>query len=172
MGWIGQVFERIDRLDRQPSGPPGIVGFGLTQPRRHPAGLGRRLPQPRPDHSRAVHTAPREEIPGRLANSSRPGRLGHRRMHARQSSDDRPSWEGWTRISFSITKKSRSAARPQDRGWRVEYDPGVQSGPPTSLAESGYFAQDAGHHPAQQAALLPQALAPLAVPGAFLDCHV
>ena len=42
--------------------------------------------------------------------------------------------------------------------------PERQRGPPTSLAKSGDFAQDAGHHPAQQAALFPQALAALAVP--------
>ncbi len=42
-------------------------------------------------------------------------------------------------------------------------------GPPTSLAKSGDFAQDAGHHPAQQAALFLQALAALAVFGSGSD---
>src|SRR5207253_1126371 len=39
----------------------------------------------------------------------------------------------------------------------------------TSLAESRRFAQDARHHPAQQAALLPEALALVAISGSL--CH-
>ena len=61
---------------------------------------------------------------------------------------------------------SRAARR---LGWRVEYDASVTRGPPTSLAKSGDFAQDAGHHPAQQAALFPQALAALAVSESLRD---
>lgn len=37
-GMIGQVVERIDGYDRQPAGPPGIVGFGLSNPDRTPQG--------------------------------------------------------------------------------------------------------------------------------------
>ena len=70
--------------EADPNGPPGIVGFGLRNPDGSPQGSVGCLSQPRPDHLGAVHTALAAEIPARLANSPGPGRLGHRRVHARQ----------------------------------------------------------------------------------------
>ena len=69
-------------------GPPGIVGFGLAMPTGRPRARSGSIP-PGPDRPGAVDTALAAEIPGRLANSLGPGRLGHRRVHARQHGDDR-----------------------------------------------------------------------------------
>ena len=108
-----------------PTARPGIVGFGLHNPDGISPGLGRRLPDPGPDHPGAVHTALAEEIPGRLANSLGTGRLGNRRLHARQLGDDRRRSAEWTKISSSTTRKSPSAEPPGGCGWRVEYDASV-----------------------------------------------
>ena len=102
--------------EADPDGPPGIVGFGLRNPDGSPQGSRRGLPHPCPDHLGAVHTALPQEIPGRLANSSGPGRLGDRRMHARQLQDDRRRSAEWTRISSFITRKSLSATPPSNWG--------------------------------------------------------
>ena len=95
-----------------PVGPPGIVGFGLRNPDGSPQGSVGVFP----NLARTIREQfiPRysKEIPGRLANSFRSGRLGHRCVHAGELSDDRCSSGGWTRISSFITKKSPSAARP------------------------------------------------------------
>jgi hypothetical protein len=37
-GFLGQVFERLDRYDANSDGPPGIVGFGLRNPDGSPQG--------------------------------------------------------------------------------------------------------------------------------------
>jgi N-acetylglucosaminyl-diphospho-decaprenol L-rhamnosyltransferase len=37
-GFLGQVFERLDRYDANSVGPPGIVGFGLRNPDGSPQG--------------------------------------------------------------------------------------------------------------------------------------
>ena len=59
-------------------------------------------------------------------------------------------------------KKSRSAGRPGTGAGRSS-STRRRGRPPPAAAESAGDARAAGHHPAQQAALLPQAPAPLAV---------
>lgn len=37
-GFLAEVFERIERYDADPNGPPGIIGFGLRNPDCSPQG--------------------------------------------------------------------------------------------------------------------------------------
>ena len=148
--------------EADPDGPPGIVGFGLRNPDGSPQGsvgvfptLARTIREQFIPRSRRkyqagwrIRSGPVDWVTGAcmLVNSAMIAELGGM---------DEDFFLYYEEVAFS-----RAAQR---QGWRVEYDPSVTRRPPTSLAKSGDFAQDAGHHPAQQAALFPQALAALAV---------
>ena len=77
--WIPGPGLRATRSIRNQGGrSAGDRRVRLAKPRRLTAGLGRRLPQPAPNHSGAVHTPFSQEIPARLANSLRARSTGSR----------------------------------------------------------------------------------------------
>ena len=156
-------------FEDDPEEAPGVVGFGLRNPdgTRQPSvgafpSLARTVWEQLIPRSRRKYQAGWRTRPG-------PGRLGHGRLRAGQRGHCSRPRAGWTRISSSITRRSPSAGPPGGSGWRVEYDPSVEVVHLRPLQNRAILAQDAGHHPAQQAALFPQALAPLAVRGALVD---
>ena len=169
-GLISQVIERIERIGGQPCKPPGIVGFALKNPDGSTQGsvgvfpsLWRTITEQFIPRSRRKYQAGWRIQSGPVDWVTGACMLVNSRMMAELGGMDEDFFLYHEEVAFS-----RSA---QDRGWRVEYDAGVQCDSPTSLAESGHFAQDAGHHPAQQAALFSEALARVAVPGIIVDRH-
>ena len=123
-GMIGQVIERIDRYDGQPSGPPGIVGFGLRNPDGTPQGsvgvfpsLARTIREQFIPRTRRKYQAGWRIRPGPVDWVTGACMLVNGRMMAELGGMDEDFFLYHEEVAFS-----RSA---QDRGWRVEYDPGV-----------------------------------------------
>ena len=168
-GFLGQVFERIatvrrrNRPDRrESSGSACETPTALRRARSasSPAS-GRTIREQFIPRSRRKYQAGWRIRSGPVDWVTGACMLVNSRMIAELGGMDEDFFLYHEEVAFS-----RSAA---GSGWRVEYDAERERDSPTSLAESGDFAQDAGHHPAQQAALFPQALAALAVPGIVLD---
>jgi N-acetylglucosaminyl-diphospho-decaprenol L-rhamnosyltransferase len=123
-GLIGQVIERIGRYDSQPSGPPGIVGFALRNCDGSTQGsvgvfpsllrtmTEQFIPRARRKYQVGwrIRSGPVDWVTGAcmLVNS---------RMMAELGGMDEDFFLYHEEVAFS-----RSA---QDRGWRVEYDAGV-----------------------------------------------
>jgi N-acetylglucosaminyl-diphospho-decaprenol L-rhamnosyltransferase len=121
-GWIGQVIERIDQLDRQPCGPPGIVGFGLRNPDGTPQGsvgvfpsLFRTIREQFIPRSRRKYQAGWRIRPGTVDWVTGACMLINSRMIAELGGMDEDFFLYYEEVAFS--------RRAQDRGWRVEYDP-------------------------------------------------
>jgi len=120
-GFLAQVFERLERYDTDPNGPPGIVGFGLSNPDRSPQGsvgvfpnLGRTIweqfiPRSRRKYQAGwrIRSGPVDWVTGAcmLVNSA---------MIAAIGGMDEDFFLYYEEVAFS-----RAA---QQRGWRVEYD--------------------------------------------------
>ncbi len=161
-GFLGQVCTQLDQYEANPHGPPGIVGFGLANPDGSPQGsvgvfpnLARTIWEQFIPRSRRKYQAGWRIRSGPVDWVTGACMLVNSEMIAALGGMDEDFFLYYEEVAFS-----RAAQR---LGWRVEYDASVVGGAPTSLAKSADFAQDAGHHPAQQAALFPQALAALAV---------
>jgi GT2 family glycosyltransferase len=123
-GMIGQVFERINRYDRQPSGPPGIVGFGLSNPdgtRQGSVGvfpsLLRTIREQFIPRTRRKYQAAWRIRPGPVDWITGACMLVNGRMMNELGGMDEDFFLYHEEVAFSRTA--------QDRGWRVEYDPGV-----------------------------------------------
>ncbi len=123
-GFLAQVFERLERYDNAPDGPPGIVGFGLRNPDRSPQGsvgvfptLARTIweqfiPRSRRKYQAGwrIRSGPVDWVTGAcmLVNSA---------MIAAVGGMDEDFFLYYEEVAFS-----RAA---QQRGWRVEYDASV-----------------------------------------------
>jgi len=123
-GFLAQVFERLQRYDTAPNGPPGIVGFGLRNPDRSPQGsvgvfpnLARTIweqfiPRSRRKYQAGwrIRSGPVDWVTGAcmLVNSA---------MIAAVGGMDEDFFLYYEEVAFS-----RAA---QQRGWRVEYDASV-----------------------------------------------
>ncbi len=124
-GLIGQVIERIDVYDRQPSGPPGIVGFGLRNPDGTPQGsvgvfpslfrtvLEQFIPRSRRKYQAGwrIRSGPVDWVTGAcmLVNARMISELG-----------------GMDEDFFLYYEEVALCRRAQDRGWRVEHDASAQ----------------------------------------------
>lgn len=124
-GLIGQVLERIERFERQASGPPGIVGFGLRNPDGSPQGsvgvfpsLARTIREQFIPRSRRKYQAGWRIHPGRVDWVTGACMLVNAAMISELGGMDEDFFLYHEEVAFS-----RSA---QDRGWRVEFDPGVR----------------------------------------------
>jgi GT2 family glycosyltransferase len=123
-GLIGQVFERIDALERRSSRPPGIVGFGLRNPDGSPQGsvgvfpsLFRTIREQFIPRSRRKYQAGWRIRPGRVDWVTGACMLVNDAMIAELGGMDEDFFLYYEEVAFS-----RSA---RDRGWDVEYDGGV-----------------------------------------------
>ena len=124
-GMIGQVIERIDRYDGHPSGPPGIVGFGLSNPDGTPQGsvgifpsLARTIREQFIPRTRRKYQAGWRIRPGPVDWVTGACMLVNGRMMTELGGMDEDFFLYHEEVAFSRTA--------QDRGWRVEYDPGVR----------------------------------------------
>lgn len=124
VGWIGQAIARIGRYDRLPSGPPGIVGFGLRDPNGEPQGsvgvfpsLFRTIREQFIPRSRRKYQADWRIRPGPVDWVTGACMLINAKMIGELGGMDEDFFLYYEEVAFS-----RSA---QDLGWRVEYDPGL-----------------------------------------------
>jgi N-acetylglucosaminyl-diphospho-decaprenol L-rhamnosyltransferase len=123
-GLIGQVFERLERYDLRPSRSPGIVGFGLRNPDRSPQGsvgvfpsLARTIREQFIPRSRRKYQAGWRIRAGAVDWVTGACMLVNGSMIADLGGMDEDFFLYYEEVAFS------KAAR--DRGWSVEFDPGV-----------------------------------------------
>jgi N-acetylglucosaminyl-diphospho-decaprenol L-rhamnosyltransferase len=124
-GMTGHVFERIDEIERRSSRPPGIIGFGLSNPDGSPQGsvgvfpsLFRTLREQFIPRSRRKYQANWRIRSGPVDWVTGACMLVNREMMAELDGMDEDFFLYYEEVAFS-----RSA---QDRGWGVEYDGGVK----------------------------------------------
>ncbi|MGC8640480.1 MAG: glycosyltransferase family 2 protein [Isosphaeraceae bacterium] len=124
VGWIDQVIERVEQLDRLPSGPPGIVGFGLRNPDGTPQGsvgvfpsLFRTIREQFIPRSRRKYQADWRIRPGPVDWVTGACMLVNSRMIAELGGMDEDFFLYYEEVAFS--------RRAQDLLWRVEYDPSL-----------------------------------------------
>ena len=161
-GFLGQVFERLDQYETNSDGPPGIVGFGLRNPDGSPQGSVGIFPNlARTIREQFIPRSRRKYQPGWRIRSGPVDWVTGACMLVNSSHDRRArrNGRGFLPLSRGSGVQPRGAEPRLARGIRPERD----GHSPTSIAESADLAHDAGDHPAQQAALFPQALAALAV---------
>jgi GT2 family glycosyltransferase len=124
-GLIGQVIERIEHHERQPTGLPGIVGFGLRNADGSKQGsvgvfpsLFRTIREQFIPRSRRKYQAGWRIRSGPVDWVTGACMLVNARMIADLGGMDEDFFLYYEEVAFS-----RSA---QDRGWRVEYDPSIE----------------------------------------------
>ena len=124
-GLISQIIERIEQYDRQPCGPPGIVGFTLKNPDGSTQGsvgvfpsIWRTITEQFIPRSRRKYQAGWRIQSGPVDWVTGACMLVNSRMMAELGGMDEAFFLYHEEVAFS-----RSA---QDRGWRVEYDASVQ----------------------------------------------
>jgi N-acetylglucosaminyl-diphospho-decaprenol L-rhamnosyltransferase len=124
-GFISQVIERIDAFDQQPCRPPGIVGFALQNPDGSTQGsvgvfpsIWRTITEQFIPRSRRKYQAGWRIQSGPVDWVTGACMLVNSRMMADLGGMDEDFFLYHEEVAFS-----RSA---QNRGWRVEYDAGVQ----------------------------------------------
>jgi GT2 family glycosyltransferase len=123
-GWIGQVLEQIERYDGLPSGPPGIVGFGLRNPDSTPQGsvgvfpsLFRTIREQFIPRSRRKYQAGWRIRSGPVDWVTGACMLVNGRMIAELGGMDEDFFLYYEEVAFS--------RRAHDHGWRVEYEPSI-----------------------------------------------
>jgi GT2 family glycosyltransferase len=123
-GLVGQVIERIGSYERRPSGPPGIVGFGLRNPDGSTQGsvgvfpsLARTIREQFIPRSRRKYQAGWRIRNGPVDWVTGACMLVNSRMIAQLEGMDEDFFLYYEEVAFS-----RAA---QDRGWTVEYDPSL-----------------------------------------------
>jgi GT2 family glycosyltransferase len=120
-GLAGRVLDRIDKYERRPAGPPGIVGFGLSNPDGSPQGsvgvfpsLARTIREQFIPRSRRkyqagwrIRSGPVDWVTGAcmLINSQMMAELG-----------------GMDEDFFLYHEEVALCRRAHDQGWTVEYD--------------------------------------------------
>jgi N-acetylglucosaminyl-diphospho-decaprenol L-rhamnosyltransferase len=123
-GFLGQVFDRLDRFDTNSAGPPGIVGFGLRNSDGSPQGsvgffpnLARTIREQFIPRSRRkyqpgwrIRSGPVDWVTGAcmLVNSAMIGELG-----------------GMDEDFFLYHEEVAFCLEAKNRGWRVEFDSSV-----------------------------------------------
>jgi len=124
-GTLGRIIARIGVLESRPDGSPGVVGFGLRNLDGTPQGSIGRFPsfarfvgeQFRP-RRRRKYVAPRSVRPGPVDWATGACMLLNARMMAEVGGMDE---------DFFLYHEEVALCRvARDRGWAVEYDPGVQ----------------------------------------------
>jgi N-acetylglucosaminyl-diphospho-decaprenol L-rhamnosyltransferase len=123
-GLIGQVLARIERYEQQPSGPPGIVGFGLRNPDGTPQGSVGVFP--------SLWRTVREQFIPRSRRKYQSGwRIGSGPVDwvtgacMLLSAPMMAQLEGMDEDFFLYYEEVALCHLAQSQDWRVEYDPSV-----------------------------------------------
>ncbi|MDG3004205.1 glycosyltransferase [Paludisphaera mucosa] len=123
-GTIGRIFDRIAALEARPEGPPGVVGFGLSNADGSPQGsvgvfpsLARSFREQLSPRSRRKYVPRRRLRPGPVDWTTGACMLVNARMMAELGGMDEDFFLYHEEVAFC-----RVAS---DRGWGVEYDPTV-----------------------------------------------
>ena len=147
-GFLGRVFARLDHYEADPSGPPGIVGFRLQNPDGSPQGsvgvfptLARSIWEQFLPRSRRKYQPGWRIRAGAVDWVTGACMLVNAPMIAELGGMDEDFFLYHEEVAFSRVGPAAGLAG----GVRSERE----RGPPTSLAKSGDFAQDADHHAAQ-----------------------
>jgi GT2 family glycosyltransferase len=123
-GLVGQVIERIESLERRPSGPPGIVGFGLRNPDGSTQGsvgvfpsLARTIREQFIPRSHRKYQAGWRIRAGAVDWVTGACMLVNSRMITELGGMDEEFFLYYEEVAFS--------RRARDFGWSVEYDPSL-----------------------------------------------
>jgi N-acetylglucosaminyl-diphospho-decaprenol L-rhamnosyltransferase len=123
-GFLGKIFARLDDYESDPSGPPGIVGFGLRNCDGSPQGsvgvfptLARSIWEQFLPRSRRKYQPGWRIRPGPVDWVTGACMLVYNRMITELGGMDEDFFLYHEEVAFSRVA--------QDRGWRVEYDPRV-----------------------------------------------
>jgi GT2 family glycosyltransferase len=123
-GFLGRIFARLDRYESDPSGPPGIVGFGLRNADGSPQGsvgafptLARSIWEQFLPRSRRKYQPGWRIRPGAVDWVTGACMLVYSPMIDALGGMDEDFFLYHEEVAFSRVA--------QDRGWRVEYDPQV-----------------------------------------------
>jgi N-acetylglucosaminyl-diphospho-decaprenol L-rhamnosyltransferase len=123
-GFLGRVFARLDHYEVDPSGPPGIVGFGLQNPDGSPQGsvgafpsLGRSIWEQFLPRTRRKYQPGWRIRAGAVDWVTGACMLVYTPMIAELGGMDEDFFLYHEEVAFSRVAR--------DRGWRVEYDPSV-----------------------------------------------
>ena len=161
-GFLGGILSRLEQYESRPDGAPGIVGFGLRNANGTPQGsvgafpsLARSIREQFIPRSRRKYQPAWRIRPGRVDWVTGACMLINASLIAEVGGMDEDFFLYHEEVALLPGGAAAGLAR------RIRSDRERRA--PISLAKSADFAQDAGHHPAQQAALFPQALAALAV---------
>ena len=123
-GFLRRVFTRLDHYEADPSGPPGIVGFGLQNPDGSPQGsvgafptLARSIWEQFLPRSRRKYQPGWRIRPGAVDWVTGACMLVNTPMIAELGGMDEDFFLYHEEVAFSRVAR--------ERGWRVEYDPSV-----------------------------------------------
>ncbi|WP_165249751.1 glycosyltransferase family 2 protein [Paludisphaera soli] len=123
-GTLGRILERLDALEARPEGPPGVVGFGLrNEDGSHQGSVGVFPSLARSFREQLTPRRRRKYVP---SDRLRPGEVDwvtgacmliHGALMAELGGLDEDFFLYHEEVDF--------CRRARDRGWRIEYDPGV-----------------------------------------------
>jgi len=123
-GFLGRTLDQLDRYETSPRGAPGIVGFGLRNPDGTWQGsvgvfpsLARTLREQFIPRVRRKYQADWQVRPGRVDWVTGACMLVNARMIRELGGMDEDFFLYHEEVAFSHAA--------QERGWRVEYDPGA-----------------------------------------------
>jgi len=123
-GTLGRIVRRIDELEARPGGPPGVVGFGLRNADGSPQGSVGAFPSL--GRSFREQFAPRRSRKYVTGDRLRPGEVdwvtGACMLVNGRLMDE---LGGFDEDFFLYHEEVAFCRDARDRGWRVEYDPGV-----------------------------------------------
>lgn len=123
-GTLGRIVRKIDELEARPGGPPGVVGFGLRNADGSPQGSVGAFPSL--GRSFREQFAPRRSRKYVTGDRLRPGEVdwvtGACMLVNGRLMDE---LGGFDEDFFLYHEEVAFCRDARDRGWRVEYDPGV-----------------------------------------------
>jgi N-acetylglucosaminyl-diphospho-decaprenol L-rhamnosyltransferase len=123
-GFLGQVFDRLDRYDANSDGPPGIVGFGLRNPDGSPQGSVGIFPNlARTIREQFIPRSRRKYQPGWRIRSGAVDWVTGACMLVNSAMID--ELDGMDEDFFLYHEEVAFCSEARNEGWRVEFDPSV-----------------------------------------------
>jgi GT2 family glycosyltransferase len=123
-GFLGQVFDRLDRYDANSDGPPGIVGFGLRNPDGSPQGSVGIFPNlARTIREQFIPRSRRKYQPGWRIRSGPVDWVTGACMLVNSAVIN--ELDGMDEDFFLYHEEVAFCREARNKGWRVEFDPSV-----------------------------------------------